>query len=157
MIYTLLSLFWTLAGLVCGYTLGAAGRAADSPEAVMTDDEAAAPPPWWRRHNLGSRLVGVVLVTLAVLSVLIGAVFVDRQSDIVECQNAYNRRFAEVLVERNEAAAREREGQRQLLAASLGPERNRAALDDAYRQYLVLLAEADAQRKANPLPVQACG
>lgn len=152
MTYTLLSLFWTLAGLVCGYTLGAAGRAATQ-EAVMV---AAPPPPWWRRHMIGSRLFGAALVVLAVLSVLLGAVYVDRQSDIVACQNEYNRRFSAALAERNEAAARERDGQRQLLDAALGPNRDRAALGEAYRQYRSLLAQADAQRNANPLPVQAC-
>jgi hypothetical protein len=155
MTYTLLSLFWTLAGLVCGYTLGAAGRAtANPPPEVVVIDEP--PPPWWRRHLFGSRLLGVALVVLALLSVVIGAVYVDRQSEIVTCQNQYNRAFATAWAQRNEAAARERDGQRQLLDAALGPNRDRIALTEAYERYRALLAEADAQRNANPLPVSAC-
>lgn len=154
MTYALLSLFWTLAGLVCGYTLGAAGCTDTRPsEVVMVD---APPPPWWRRHLIGSRIFGVVLVVLALLSVILGAAYVNRQSDIVTCQNEYNRAFASALAERNEAAGRERAGQRQLLDAALGPNRDRAALNEAYQQYRALLAGADAQRDANPLPVSAC-
>ncbi|GAA3070713.1 hypothetical protein GCM10010464_38700 [Pseudonocardia yunnanensis] len=154
MTYVLLSLFWTVAGLVVGYCLGRAGRL-EAPEVAM--HRAENPPSWWRRH-LGSRLVGVLLVVLAVLSVLTGATFIDRQADIAACQNEYNRQFAAALTERNVASAREREGQRQLLDAALRPrdDLDAAALTAAYQRYLAILAAADAQREANPLPVRAC-
>lgn len=158
MTYVLVNLFWTIAGLTVGYYLGRAGRPTESETAVPEHHH-------WRAGMLGARLFGVFLIILAILSVVTAAVvlsaqqrYIDRQTAIVACQNDYNRRFAETLTERNEAAAREREGQRQLLQASMVPrdQRDPQAVADAYAQYLAILAEADAQRNANPLPVQAC-
>lgn len=163
MTYVLASLFWTVAGLVVGYWLGAAGREASEVPAVVEPD--APKPAWWRRHLLGTRLFGVLLVTLAVLSVLTGAVFVqrqaelvERQSALVECQNAYNRAVADWREATIEAGEREREGQRRLLDASFAPRERRdpAEIVAAYRQYRELLAQADAQRDANPFPVPTC-
>lgn len=169
MISVLLSLFWSLAGLAVGYWLGRAGRL----EALVTTPpaEGAEPtavvvlespvPPSKRKAREWA--VGVVLVVLAVLSVASMAVvlskqqaYIERQSAVVECQNAYNRANSAAAVERAAAAAKERAGQRALLEASFSPTRDREAAYAAYQEYLALLREADSQREANPLPVQDC-
>jgi hypothetical protein len=159
--HVVLSLFWTLAGLVVGYYLGRAGRLDRHREAVMVHHAADTPPPaptWWRRHLVGSRLFGVVLVVLAVLSVLVGASYIERVAHLAECVNAYQRANSAAVVAQREASAKEREGQRRILDESFRPrdQRDPVALRAAYEQYVALLAAADAQRTANPLPVQAC-
>lgn len=153
----LLSLFWTLAGLCVGYCIGRAGRLAAESEPEMTKQEPHGRRPG-RAVRLGSQIFGALLVVLALSSVVLGVAYVSRQSAVVRCQNEYNRAFAVALTERNEAAAREREGQRHLLAAAFRPpeEINPGELAAAYQAYLALLAQADAQRNANPLPVQTC-
>lgn len=157
--YVLLSLFWTVAGLVCGYYLGRAGRVDPDREAVMVHAATDTPAPaWWRRHLLGARLFGVLLVVLAVLTVIVGAQYVDRVANLAECVNAYQRANSDAAAARSDAAADERAGQRRLLDESFRPrdQRDPAALVAAYQEYVALLARADAQRDANPLPVQAC-
>lgn len=170
MISVLLSLFWSLAGLAVGYWLGRAGRlealvttppAEGATPAAVVVLESASPAPSKRKAREWA--VGVVLVVLAVLSVASMAVvlskqqaYIERQSAVVECQNAYNRANSAAAQERAEAAAKERAGQRQLLEAAFSPTQNRAATYAAYQQYLALLRQADSQREANPLPVQDC-
>jgi hypothetical protein len=172
--YVLLSLFWTLAGLAVGYWLGRLGRlealvstppdpaepgGLPAPEAVLVSEEVTVV----NRGRVMDRVLGLVLVVLAVLSVASSVVFIskqqesiDRQAATAACQNAFNRATAASTVERAEAAAKERQGQRQLLAVSFNPSTTPSERVAAYQSYLALLAEADAQRSANPLPVSVC-
>lgn len=158
--HVLLSLGFSLAGLAVGYWLGRAGRLRRGPWKVEPMPRLEEQPP-----HRGPRLLGIALVVLALLSVAVMAISVGQQRALVEreavvaaCQNEYNRQFAAALAQRNDAAAREREGQRRLLEASFRPreERDPDEVAAAYQQYLAVLAEADAQRDANPLPVQEC-
>lgn len=165
MTYVLLSLFWTLAGLAVGFWLGRAGRLealVSTPEPVeaVVVLESAVPPS---KRKAREWVLGLVLVVLAVLSVSSMSVvlsnqqaYIERQSAVVECQNAYNRANSAATAERADAAAKERAGQRAILQAAFSPTQDRAASYAAYQQYIALLAQADSQRAANPLPVQDC-
>lgn len=161
MTYVLLSVFWTLAGLVVGYYLGRAGR--PSPDPTDPGEPTVPAPTRTRSPVRRDHALGAGLVVLALLSVIGTAVFVsrqqqltERQAAVVECQNRYNRAFATALDQRNEAAAKERDGQRRLLVASFSRDPDPEAVLATYRAYLALLAEADAQRDANPLPERVC-
>ena len=151
MTYVILSLFWTVAGLVVGYWLGRAGRLEPHRESPT------------RQQPVPQRFLGIALVVLAFASVVGMAVFVAGQQQLVErqtaqfaCQGEYNRAFSSALVERAEAASSERAGQRRLLDAAFARTPDPAAVDMAYRDYVALLAGAAAQRSANPLPERTC-
>jgi hypothetical protein len=163
--YVVLSLFWTLAGLGVGYWLGRAGRL----EALMTTPPTETPvvavvlDPAATKRRKRDYVIGLVIVLLAVASVASMSIvltqqqrYIERQSAVVSCQNAYNRANSEAYAERAAAAAKERAGQRALLQAAFSPTQDRAAAYAAYQQYLALLGQADEQREANPLPVQDC-
>lgn len=164
--YAVSSLLYTLAGLAAGYWLGRAGRL----EAAMSTPPRAAKQIagpgariTTRRERITGAIIGLVLIVLALGSVITMTAYVreqgettDRLAQVVTCQNAYNdanrRRNAQIT----EAAAKERSGQKLLLDAAFAIPPDTAAAGAAYRQYVELISEADAQRAANPLPDQDC-
>lgn len=166
LLYALSSLLWAAAGLAVGYLLGRAGRL----EAFMSTPPRAAKQvadlgarTSTRRERITGAIVGLVLIVLALGSVITMSVYVREQGEtterleqVVACQNAYNdanrRRNAQIT----EASGKERGGQKLLLDAAFATPPNPAAAAAAYRQYVDLIAQADAQRAANPLPEQDC-
>lgn len=101
------------------------------------------------------RIVGAILVVLAVGSVAMMSAHVRRQSAIVSCQADYNEAFRSALGVQQQAGRIEREAQRTLLSspAATTPEARRAAL----QTYLDSLDEADQLRSDHPLPTKPCG
>lgn len=137
--YVVASMLWALAGLAVGFTLGRAGRVFQPPK------ESAVPHTTSR--GMADRVVGLVVVIMAVVSVIAMSISINRQERIATCQADFNTRFAAALQERNDAAARERAAQRELLTSNGD---RRAAIDE----YLRGLAEADQARAENPLPAR---
>lgn len=157
--YFLSSLLWTVAGLIVGYVIGSAGSAG-SPYSAPRGTPVA--------RSRTDIVVGFVLVILAVISVATMSVSVNQQQRVVECQTQFNEAFTGALAERTEAAAQERAAnaderaaQRELLDVVLDPHADqptRQAAIEKYRASLAetdeTLAEADANRSENPLPVR---
>lgn len=136
--YVLNSAMWALAGLIVGYLLGQLGRRALRPGEPMP-----------ARFTRADHVLGLIVIVLALASVIVTAVSVHRQQQLIECQTNYNRAFTSALSERNEAAARERAAQRELLTSTAT---DQAGWTAVRQRYLDVLAQADAQRNANPLP-----
>ena len=143
--YVLSSALWALGGLVCGYLLGRAVGKAKFPESLEEE-----PMPY--RATRMDNLLGILLITLSVISVVTLAITIGRQEAQVQCQTTFNQTFTAALRQRTEAANTEREGQRNLLAVALNPDSSPEERRQATQRYYDALVAADAQRQDNPLP-----
>lgn len=97
------------------------------------------------------RIVGWLVILLAVLSVLTVSYTVSRQQQVVTCQADYNVAFVAALKERSEAAVTDRQAQRALFSGVVqakDPVSVRKLIDD----YLAALDAADDRRDEHPLP-----
>lgn len=141
--YFVSSLLWTIAGLVVGYTIGAAGN---QPHFVPRETLVA--------RNRADVVVGFLLIILAVISVATMSVSLNSQARVVECQATFNQAFADALTERTNAAAQERGAQRALLNSMLDPNATGESRRAALETYDRVLAEADANRSENPIPAR---
>lgn len=100
------------------------------------------------------RVLGAVLMALALASVVTMTVYVQRQARIVQCQADYNEAFREASVQLQAAGRSERDAQRKLLSATPTTPQER---QQALRAYLDTLAAADEVRAEHPLPTAPCG
>ena len=96
------------------------------------------------------RVLGVVLVVLAVATVLTTVSINQRIERVASCQAQVNRAFQQSLDGRTQAADLERAAQRDLLTTVAG--HNRAATDAALQRYQQVLHHADETRDSSPLP-----
>lgn len=144
MTYIWSSALWALAGLLVGYFIGRAGR-----EVVITETSTA------RRTSVGDNVIGVVVILLAIVTVMGLAFQASEAKRAMQCQTEFNIQFMRSIQERQESAATERQAQRELLTAIVAPGRSGGG---AIQRYIDSLNAADAQRTANPYPIQPdCG
>lgn len=158
--YMVSSMLWALGGLVVGFLLGRSGQLTDTRTDVA---EFVDMPPGTEavtitatkhrfRDSLSfDRIVGWVVIVLAVGSVTTMSYTLNRQQQAVTCQADYNAAFVAALKERSTAASADRQAQRELLtgiATARTPQESQAQMD----AYLRKLDEADDQRDDNPLP-----
>lgn len=154
--YAISSILWALGGLIVGFLLGRGGQAFPRAGGLELPKQPA--PPTVNRFRTVltfDRLVGWVIIVMAVVSVATVSYTVSRQQQLVTCQADYNSAFSAALKERTEAAAADRQAQRDLLTGMVtarDPATSRALID----AYLHKLDEADNQRDDNPLPQRTC-
>jgi hypothetical protein len=113
-------------------------------------------------HHLAHRMsferwLGIIIVTLSVMSVIYVAIQTARLNDVTVCQAEYNDAYTTAIQERSMAARRERQAQREMLLAFLGgesltPAEGRAVFD----RYLAALDEADQVRDSADIPTRRC-
>jgi hypothetical protein len=146
--YVVSSLLWALAGLVTGYLAGSYHATRSSRQGD--------PVPHRATHS--DNLIGLIVIFMAIVSVVATAVnthrqgqVIARQTEVIECQTAYNRAFVSGLQGRSDAAAQERAAQRKLITTP-NPDRDPAIAQRAVQDYLSALADADARRDESPLP-----
>lgn len=150
--YAISSILWALCGLVVGFFLGRSGQTTPTSNpprgAELSTDSNT-------RGFLGSlrfdRIVGWVIIVMAVVSVITVSYTVSRQQDVVTCQADYNMAFVAALKERNEAAATDRQAQRELLTGMVTA-RDAATSRLLIDTYLRALDQADNRRDESPLP-----
>jgi hypothetical protein len=117
-----------------------------------------------RTHTLNRRTtIALSVLTALVLIIVTGGVLLYRQSvttDFVTrnavCQSAQNDAFRDAIIQRNEAAAKERAAQRTLFDTVLSPTATPDQKRAASQEYYAGLVAADQQRNANPLPTGNC-
>jgi len=144
------SFSWSLVGFVLGWLVGremlfiSQIREAVVPEEEIERTEPTLPSP------RGNRLLGIVVIVLAIFTVAQGAYFSWENNQKADCQAQFNADFASVLAKRaqwaNEDKAAEIKLWRDFLAAK--PGQARSILQD----YLVATARTDKLRAENPLP-----
>lgn len=148
--YTISSILWAMGGLIVGFLLGRGGQTVRSVE-VASDDVTTPAVHRFRDSLTFDRIVGWVIIVMAILSVATVSYAVTRQQQAVICQADYNAAFSAALKERNDAAAADRQAIRDLLTGMVtarDPVTSRALIDT----YLRKLDEADNKRDDNPLP-----
>lgn len=96
------------------------------------------------------RVLGVVLVVLAVATVLTTVSINQRIERVASCQAGVNRAFQAALDARTQAADLERAAQRDLLT-TVG-QHNQKSTDAALERYQQVLHHADETRDSSPLP-----
>lgn len=144
--YTISSILWALGGLVVGFLIGRGGQTNRSAN-VATETTTHR----FRDYLTFDRIIGWVIIVMAIVSVATVSYAVNRQQQAVTCQADYNTAFVAALKTRTEAAAADRQAQRDLLTGMVtarDPVTSRKLID----QYLHKLDEADNQRDDNPLP-----
>lgn len=145
------SICWSLIGFLIGWLVGREMLfISQIREAVVSEDERQRTD-----HNIAdtpekrSRLLGFVVVTLAVFSVLQGSYYAYETKKSAQCQAQYNDDFAKVLQQRAVWADEDRrELTRTVESILTGPNASRKALQD----YLDTVAKNDKLRAENPLP-----
>jgi hypothetical protein len=146
------SVCWSLIGFLIGWLVGremlfiSQIREAVVPEEERerTDQMVADTPE--RR----SRLLGFVVVILAVFTVLQGSYFTYESNKKAQCQAQFNEDFRVVLQKRAQWADEDKQALTKLLSDLLVAKQNtgRTVLED----YLAATARNDKLRKENPLP-----
>jgi hypothetical protein len=108
--------------------------------------------------NLG-RIAPSVLIILALLSVLVGAVNTYRQQQQLHCQTRYNAAFIAAVKQRAVASDQDRAATKDALTGLLAIPRDGTASRDASRvviqQYLKAVSRADDKRADSPYPAKA--
>lgn len=146
--YAISSILWALCGLVVGFFLGRSGQAVNRTRGAELSETTA---HRFRDSVAFDRLVGWVVIVMAVISVITVSYTVSRTQQVVTCQADYNAAFVLAFDERSQAAAADRQAQRELLTGMVttrDPATSRTLIDT----YLRKLDEADNQRDDNPLP-----
>lgn len=101
----------------------------------------------------------IILAVSLVLDVLltVGITFLGwHVQSVSSCQAQANDAFRVAIVQRNDAAAKERAAQRQLFNVVLDPTSSPADRLKASKDYYAGLVAADQQRTEHPLPTNNC-
>lgn len=143
---------WSLAGFLLGWLLGQFGRRVlgDHDDGVVVMK---------RRPITVERLLGAVMVVLAVVTLVTAAIAARQLQDATACQSRYNVALEAVLEARTLSTTHMRQAQREFIAALSTPDaienpKTRAALD----RYRAAIEHDDQVRTQTPLPdPPACG
>lgn len=134
MSYVFTSLAWSLCGFLAGWLLGGLGR-----------DLIGAPLHLWTE-----RVIGIVVVILAVVTMVTSVSVNARLENVISCQAAFNANYRQALADRNEATNQERDAQRKLILSITQGGNDQQALTE----YLDALNATNANRAENPLPLR---
>lgn len=102
--------------------------------------------PWyWLTFEIRRTAIGILLLVLCGYTLW-------QSGRVIECQKNFNVTFAQNLKERSDAAAGERQAQREMLDAILDPAGSNASRSAALVAWRAALDAADRKRDAYPLP-----
>jgi hypothetical protein len=111
------------------------------------------------RRAVAVRVVGVLLLVLAVASTATGVIATVREREQVACQGKVNGELAAILsqlsralTERSDASAAAQRAERDMLGVILDPRSTTDARREALNKYYAGLQHSDTTRAENPLP-----
>ena len=159
--YLAQSLPWGIVGLLVGHLLtrGALDIVAEvsNPEGTMPEKKRS-----FRRWFTYDRIIGLVVFTLAVATVVQGYVASESTRRIADCTRGYSNGFADALDARSTASAADRDALDQWMitlndlmtkaAPGADPAAARERFRDATADYLSKRAESKKQQAENPFP-----
>lgn len=152
--YVISSVGWSLVGFVGGWLV--ASLRSDVTvirEAVVHDDEHIEHEHELpRRADIATRVLGIVVALLAIVTVVQGVVSSRRDAEIVDCQTDFNTEFARVVSLRSELTDADRDALENLMLTLNEQANDRAARREAFDQYVDTIRATRAQRAEHPLP-----
>lgn len=157
---TILSNFvFSIGGFLLGFVVARIGqRVEEVSEVIVEGDKPMVDTPPKLRFSW-RQVLGVVVLLLAVVSTITSAIATSEQRESAErmqriaaCQADFNKAYRLAIIERAEAANRERESTREMWGALLDPAATETTRRAAATKYYNALNEADKTRAANPLP-----
>lgn len=126
-------------------------RAEEVSEVIVDGDKPVTPPP--RKHRLSWRqALGIVVLLLAIGSTITSAMATINQRRIASCQADFNKAYRLAILERADAANRERASVRAMWGALLNPSATTEDRRAAATRYYETLDQGDQTRAKNPLP-----
>lgn len=149
--YVVNSLGWSALGFVLGWLVASLrGDVRQIKEVVVPDTEQH---PHHNTRIAPTRLFGVVVTVLAVLTVGQAVLTSHRIGEVAECQARYNDRFAEVTRLRTDLADDDRKAlQDMLLALYRQRGANEAQRLETFRRWVETVQASERKRAMNPLP-----
>lgn len=152
--YVVSSLAWSLAGFLLGWLLATLRQDVRIiRRAVMPNTPVAT----WRGHTmtaaLATRVLGIIVSVLAIVTVASTFIANDRINDATACQAEYNRRFAEVQNLRARLAQEDRDAlQNMLITLYQRRGASQAEQLEVFQQWVDTVRSSQRERKQNPLP-----
>ena len=144
------SLSWSLIGFLVGWLFGREMLFISQIREAVVPEEERAVTDHSKMSGARSKVLGYVVIVLAVFSVLQGSYYAYQTSQTSSCQAQFNADFAVVVAKRaqwaNEDKAAETKLWKDFLSAKPGEPREILAA------YLQATARTDALRAENPLP-----
>jgi len=148
-------LAWSIAGFVIGLAAGWVARAVfEIKEAVVPESTPRVERR--RRSSDRTRILGVVVIVLAVFSVISASYQVHEQRQLAQCLATHNAAFADALQQRAEIADDDRAALTRMVRRVVTSTKARETLD-ALNDYLRTIREGAAEREQIPLPEDHCG
>lgn len=107
--------------------------------------------PLRKLSPLSQRIVGIIIIVLALMTVGSTAYYNHEQREITRCQAQYNDQFAQQIKERNKISESDRENLTALVKAVVNS-KSREESHKALENYLKTMEKNDEERKEHPLP-----
>lgn len=107
--------------------------------------------PLRKLSPLSQRVVGIIIIVLALMTVGSTAYYSHEQREITRCQAQYNDRFAQQIEERNRIAESDRKNLTELVKAVVNS-KSREESHKALEKYLEIMEKNDEDRQDHPLP-----
>lgn len=143
---------FSIGGFVFGFVVARIGQRVEEVTEVIVDGEKPLASPTRRFRFSWRQALGIVVLLLAVGSTITSAIATSDQRRIASCQAEFNKAYRLAIVERTEAANKERESVRALWGSLLDQS---ATIDDrraAATRYYETLKQGDQTRANHPLP-----
>jgi dipeptide/tripeptide permease len=151
--YIVNSLTWSVVGFIVGSWVASSARRVQQQEAVVPNSTFLAVHGHRMTTQNATRIIGIVVLLLAIFTVVQNTRTSQRLSDVTSCQAKFNHEFAEVSTLRAALADQDRRALQDMLLA-LYQQRN-ASQDKRLRTFEAWVATTernDRARKQNPLP-----
>jgi len=157
--YVLNSLGWSLVGFLVGWLAASLRRDVSVIKEALVDHDQEQEPPVVVVHHphsataTATRILGIVVALLAVITVGQGVVSARRDAGITECQARYNHQFARAMGVRVNLADRDRRALQTMLVTIYrkrdAPPQERLA---AFQEWVDTVERTERERKDHPLP-----
>lgn len=151
LVYVVNSLAWSLVGFVLGWLLASLRRdVTDIREAIVRDE--TTDEREHQRIDRASRVLGIIVALLAVVTVVQAYVFQRERAEVIGCQTQYNAAIADATRARAQLANEDRHALNTLLLSIYERRGDERAQLRAYTDWVNTTRRTEVERKQHPLP-----
>ena len=148
----LTNLVFSIGGFILGFVVARIGQRVEEVSEVIMDESKPLVLPTRKYRFSWTQALGIVVLLLAVGSTITSAIATSDQRRIASCQAEFNKAYRLAIVERTEAANKERDSVRVLWGALLNPNGTTEDRRAAATRYYETLEQGNQTRARNPLP-----